>query len=92
MLVALKTLTLSLKIMIDAQEIAVAIGLSSSLELLWHALLIFFFVAWLVWFSRLERRRNNWALLHYGSCRSMDKLVIQRLRALASSFGKERGN
>ena len=75
--------------MAKLQEIALAIGLSSPLDLLWHALLIIFFLAWLIWFSKLERRRNNWALLHYGSCRSMDKLVIQRLGALANSFGKE---
>ena len=76
--------------MANLQEIALVIGFSSSLDLLWHALLVLFFVAWLTWFSRLERRRNKWALLHYGSCRSMDKLVSQRLNALASHLGKDR--
>ena len=73
----------------NLQQIALAIGLSSTLDLLWHALLIIFLVTWLVWSAKLERRRNNWALLHYGSCRSMDKLVANRLNALASYLGKE---
>ena len=71
------------------QAIASAFGFISVNNLLWHLAFVALFVAWLVWFGSFERKRMNWALLHYSNSKTMARIVAQRLRALNSSLGKD---